>query len=64
MKNFIIGFVLGACLFGGISAIASVSAGCYGTGPAAGWTVENGSGDEICDTPDIWAGTKTIECSE
>lgn len=62
MKKFILGFMLGGVLFGGISAIASVSAGCYGTGYATGWSVVNEDGDEMCDDPSITASLKEIQC--
>lgn len=56
--KFITGLVLGLLLG---AAGAAVAATCVGQGYAMGWTVTV-DGNDICDDPFIWTGTKEIEC--
>jgi hypothetical protein len=57
MKRFIVGFVVGLIL-GGSTAYA---AGVFGSGYLFGLTVTK-DGDDICDSPYVWARTHEIEC--
>lgn len=59
MKKITIGFIAG--LIAGAAVPAGAAALVGGTGYLFGWTVTM-NGDEICDAPFIWAGTREIEC--
>jgi len=58
MLRFAAGMIVGLVLGGCVSAYA---AGCFGSGPATGWTVTK-DGDEVCSDPDIEPGSKEIVC--
>jgi hypothetical protein len=58
MTKFFIGLVIGLTI--GMSA-TTWAAGCFGTGPAIGWTVIK-DGDDVCTDPSINNDSKEIEC--
>ena len=63
MKNLIIGFLLGASLFGalGVSAGGNFGARIIGSGYISGVDVVS-DGDIVCSDPYYWESTKEIEC--
>jgi hypothetical protein len=62
MRNFILGFALGAFLFGSVATYAS-GVRIIGTGTAMGWDVVNEEGTIICSDPEVLP-TREIECSD
>ncbi len=59
MKRFLAGIVLGFLLGTIAHAVAAIIAG--DDGHLRGWTVVK-EGEEICESPFVWNGTREIEC--
>lgn len=63
MRQFIVGFILGAALFGSIGVYAG-AARIVGSGTVDGVTVVSTDGDEICSSVYYWSSTKELECDD
>jgi len=59
MGRFMAGAILGFFVGAAASAGAAVIAGSDGY--LTGWSVTK-DGEEICDSPYVWVGTREIEC--
>lgn len=59
MRRYAIGFLVGLLTGATASVLAAQLVG--GTGYLMGWSVTV-NGEEVCDDPYVWPGTREIEC--
>lgn len=59
MRRFVTGLTLGVFLGAATTALAAQVVGS--SGYLMGWEVKV-NGEEVCDDPYVWPGTKEIEC--